>query len=129
MADTKFYHSQVKALVEQATDRLLAQIVLQGEAHTKANIRENDQIDTGFMLNSVYAVTPGDSSYDEARANAEACNPEANMSPEIQADQHEAILAVGAEYAIYQEARKSFLWKAVEQLKDEFPQIVKVVKL
>lgn len=129
MANTKFYQSQVRAAVERATDKLLREIVFTGEGLVAANIQENDQIDTGFMWNSVYAATPGDSHYGAAKALAEARNSKAEMSPEVMPGQHEAILAVGAEYAIYQEARKSFLWKAIEQLKAEFPQIVKAVKL
>jgi hypothetical protein len=129
MAETKFYYAQVKAAVERATDKLLREIVFVGEGYAALNIQENNQIDTGFMWNSVYASTPGESHYGAAKAQAEARNPKAEMSPEVRPGQHEAILAVGAEYAIYQEARMSFLWKAVEQLRAEFPQIVKTVKL
>lgn len=129
MSDVKWYGAEVKMLVERATKKLLNQIVFQGEGHTKVNIRENGQIDTGFMVNSVYAVSAERDSYAESRGGAQACNPKATMSQEIRPGHNEAILAVGAEYAIYQEARQSFLWKAVEQLQAEFPQIARTVKL
>jgi len=129
MGRTQFYHAQVVAAIERATNKVLRQIAFQGEALTKVNINTNDQIDTGFMINSVYAKAPNDNNFSDAKARAEARNPDAQMSPEIATGTNEALIAVGAEYAVYQEAHKSFLWKAVEQLRAEFPQIVKTVRI
>lgn len=117
VAKTKFYLEQVKVKVEEASDLLAEEIAFALEGQAKANIVANDQVDTGFMLNSVYAVTRGGSGYGQARSEAKGKNPDAEMAPEARLENDAAAaVAVGAEYAINQEERKSFLYAAAEQI-------------
>jgi hypothetical protein len=100
---------QVKALAKAATNAAIAALAFQIEGQTKANIVANNQVDTGFMLNSVYSVTPGGSTYGETGSG----NAERTIAPEVSVNEGAAV-AVGAEYAAFQEAKKSFLIRAVE---------------
>ena len=75
--------------IRQNIDAILTEVAIAIEAQTKINIVDNGQVDTGFMLNS------------------------AGHEP---AKDGKAAAFVAAEYAIYQEARRSFLYKAGEQV-------------
>ena len=55
-------------------------------------------IDTGFMINSVYTVSPDDSNYSDAASEAGGKNSQERMLSESSPKQHEAIVTVGAEY-------------------------------
>lgn len=105
-------------LLQEATLEALEAAAFNIEGQAKKNIVKNDQIDTGFMLNSVYTVTPDNSGYSQAEALANAQNPDGVMLPEENlpdvSGQLAAIVAVGAEYGIMQELRNSFLFKAFE---------------
>jgi hypothetical protein len=65
-----------------------------GQANVQAKIRSNGQIDTGFMLNSVYHVTADGSTYQGG----------ANALPEVArpSSPTEAYVAVAAKYGIHQ---------------------------
>lgn len=115
------------ATIQGATDRLMTAIALQTEAHAKDNIVANDQIDTGFMLNSVYTLTPEQgSSYGRTWASGKYQSKksgrtiEQERAPET-ALEAEALAAVaaGANYAIYQELQNSFLYRALEQVQGD----------
>lgn len=115
-----WYGQEVRVRVSNASESFLARIAHQIEAHTKANIVANKQVDTGFMLNSVYVKTPDESGYPAARAAAGARNAQAAMAPEARLEGGaKAAVCVGAEYAIHQERRRSFLYRAAEQVSGE----------
>lgn len=121
-----------------AAEALLSSaLIVEGAA--KQNIVKNDQIDTGFLLNSVYTVAPTKSNYDEAEASATGkvtaegkkrvhlvgkrksrkknkwVNVTGRMLPqEPLPNENTALVAVGAEYGIFQELKNSFLFKALE---------------
>jgi hypothetical protein len=118
--EVKLYLERVKIKVKDATDEALAELAFQLEGHTKANIANNNQIDTGFMMNSVYTITRRDSSYGASTATGQYRDKEGNMverklAPEQRLPSDAAAgVVVGASYAIYQEVRKTFLFKAAE---------------
>lgn len=129
-AETHLNLDHVKATVKSATEEVLKQFAFRVVERAQINIRINDQIDTGFMVNSLYAIWGDGSDYDEAKASAdplkesrktgrlvneERMAPEASLRPGAQA----AVVA-GANYAIYQEARNEFLWPAAEATAGEF---------
>ena len=87
------------------------------------NITANDQIDTGFMLNSVYSVLPDGDSYTEAVTKARS-RASRDMAPKASLDGADGAVACGAEYAMSQELRKAFLLPAVDQASDDFPNII-----
>lgn len=98
---------------------------------TRANIEENDQIDTGFMRASVYYVVeaPGlahHSSYGETWTNGEYFSRRRNQMEKREKAPEETLIAgavglagVAAVYAQEQELRRSFLYKAAEDVNVE----------
>jgi hypothetical protein len=126
MADgvVRFYPARAIGRVRVATQVGLTKLAFDIEAGTKQNIVGNDQVDTGFMLNSVYTVTPASSGYAAAQAAAQACTRgrDGRAVDHIDDMAMEVVrpldlrtgVAVGANYAIYQELRKSFFYAAAE---------------
>lgn len=111
------------ATIKDATDEELAKFAFQIEAQTKANIQSNGQIDTGFMLNSVYTVAEaGGNTYEATRptgtytSSKSGSRAKRKRAPQRRVpNQAAAIVAVGAEYAVHQEIRKLFLYPAAQQ--------------
>lgn len=124
-----WYGEDVSLRLEEAAQEVIAQAALRIEAHAKVNIRDNGQIDTGFMLNSVYVKLPETSTYGQARAAAGAQNADGSMAPEVALPQDAgAAVVVGAAYAIFQEAQQPFLYPAVGRTQREMGGIVERVK-
>jgi hypothetical protein len=116
-SEVNFREEEIRLQMGDVSAEILAALALQIEAQAKVNIQANGQIDTGFMLNSVYTVTDDGSSYNDARGAAESQNEAGGMAPEVAlADGASAAVAVGAEYAIYQEEKQSFLYAAAVQV-------------
>lgn len=118
---SKWYLDEVRVKIEGATQEALNALALQLEGLTKINIQQNGQIDTGFMLNSVYSRFPDQSSYGDAVAGAMAAAGKAGVEREFGPEEAlpegvGAMVVVGAGYAIYQEAQQSFLYRAAEEL-------------
>lgn len=85
-----------------------------GQART--NVVENDQVDTGFMLNAIYHASPLSSTYGQQKAKAEAENSDGEIRPEVALmSDDEAIVVAGAEYSIFQEIVNSFLYRAAQE--------------
>jgi hypothetical protein len=105
-----WYADDVVLVVEDATDELVSELAfyVEGEAKTGA------PVDTGFMRNAIYALTPQGSR--RARAAAEATSAaERDLAPAPGLDEHEAAVHGAAEYTIYQEERVGFLYRALER--------------
>ena len=118
-ADVKTYLKEIRVIAKDATAQVLNALALQIEGQTKANIVENNQVDTGFMLNSVYSVTPVGSTYGDTNPSGTELSPingyvERTIAPEVKVADGGAAVAVGADYAVYQEAKQSFLLRAAE---------------
>lgn len=103
--NVKWYGTRVRAEIKGATDSAIAKLALDIEAGTKQAITDNGQIDTGFMRNSTYSVTKA-SGIHGGGAPQIAGRKAAQMAPLGDSD---AIVGVGAVYAIYNEVKKSFL--------------------
>lgn len=129
MADDKAYvkidfrKEDVLAAVEEAKIDSLRNIGLAIEGQAKVNIVQNNQVDTGFMVNSGYFKMRGHSGYGGTQASGEFAGqskgaggarqraPEANLP-----SGKDALVAFAAIYAIYQEQKQSFLYKAAQQV-------------
>lgn len=107
---------EVRLQLKDASNQMLRTAAALIEQQTKLNIQSNGQIDTGFMVNSVYFVTDDDSNYENAANGAIGVRPDAEMAPEVVAPDGGAAVAVGAEYAIFQEERMPFLYPAIEHV-------------
>jgi hypothetical protein len=118
---TKFYLDKIKVTVQGATQKALEALAFQIEGQTKVNITTNNQVDTGFMLNSVYTLTPEgqrSSTWENgeylSQKTGEKVARQAVAAPSLNGAA--AAVGVGAEYAIFQEAANSFLYRAGEQI-------------
>jgi hypothetical protein len=117
-----WYGEDVMLRIADATQETLDELALVGEGNAKQNIVANNQVDTGFMVNSVYAITS--KGHDLSAASGEYANRSGQMvhrdAGDAQSvDEGEAAIACAAEYAIHQEMRNSFLYRALEQLANE----------
>lgn len=111
--EVKWYQSEVTLKLENATAEALEAAAFDIMGLAKQNIVSNDQVDTGFMVNSVYAKGPGETNYRDAVA-AHAFNPDADFFPEAAlSGELEAVVAVAAEYGIWQEWMKPYLYPAL----------------
>ena len=119
---TDFDIPHVLLAIENASEKAGHKLALQIEAKTKVNIQQNGQIDTGFMLNSTYTVSRNADTYGQADSsgryqNLEGYDVERKIAPQVKLPSDAvAACAVGAEYAIYQEVKKSFLFAAAENV-------------
>lgn len=116
--EVRLHLDHVLLKVAAASDRALEAVALQIEAQTKVNIQQNNQIDTGFMMNSTYVVTRERNTFDQTDASGDQFNrygelvKRRTVPPQPLPGHARAACVVGAEYAIYQEAKKPFLYPA-----------------
>jgi len=117
---TKFDIPHVLASFKKAGEEMADKVALQIEAQTKVNIQQNGQIDTGFMLNSTYTVSKKRNTYGKTNPNGEYVSQEGDLvkreiAPAVRLPSDAlAAVSVGAEYAVYQEVKKPFLYPAVK---------------
>jgi hypothetical protein len=80
----------------------------------------NNQVDTGFMMNAIYAIWADGSNHDsaEAEAKSKADRPFADAPP--LPDQDSSAVHGAAEYTVYQEMINSFMYRAFEQYVSEY---------
>jgi hypothetical protein len=108
--------------VAEGSSHLLGALAQQVVGQAKVNIQANDQIDTGFLINSGYAVSEEGSTYSDTYSDGEYTGQKSGQTsehakePEVLPAEGEAIAAFGANYAIHQEVRNSFLYRALEQV-------------
>lgn len=125
-AQVRWYEQDAILYFGEKERKLLSKLALQCEAFAKINIQQNGQIDTGFMLNSTYAITPTESRYGETWESGEYKSSSGGKSVErrrvesLPQPRDSAAVHCAAEYAIYQEIRQSFLYRALEQLQEAF---------
>ena len=100
------YLDHVRMRVEDATEEALHALALEVEGKSKVNIVNNDQIDTGFMLNSVYVESRRGSTFGGTWPGDESIKAPRHRIPKVYAS---TAVIVGAIYAIYQEMMNPFL--------------------
>lgn len=87
--------------IPSAAAKAVKKAAFDAQRHIQEHIVSNGQVDTGFMMNSVYVVTSEGSSYkNDARSLPEVPPPESPTA---------AYVAVGAAYAAYQNYGTRFL--------------------
>jgi hypothetical protein len=128
--EVRFYLDHVKVVVNEATEQVLNALAFRIVEGAQLNIRANDQVDTGFMVNSVYPIFKDGSGYAAAKDEAEqqttgrdgrTVNHEGDFAPEPALPSDAAAgVVVGAGYAIYQEVRLPFLYPAAQAAAAEF---------
>jgi len=147
-AEVRWDKEQVILRLRDATQKGINAAAHQVEAHAKVNIQQNKQIDTGFMLNSGYTVTPTSSGFISAGARAFNARSEkyfgkrvsrrqrqrVNVAERLLGDEAQlprgevaAAVAFAASYAVWQEIRNSFLYRALTQVAAEAGGIIERV--
>lgn len=119
MADKPFNHfAQLKAKQTAALD----QITRKAGFDCQAGYQQRAAVDTGFQVNSCYVVTSNQSTYSQAKAEAETANPKATMLPEVERPQKlEVKCGVGAAYAFWNEIKRiPAMHEAVEAVRPGF---------
>jgi hypothetical protein len=115
----------------EITEDGLAAVAARVDALAKQGIVTNDQVDTGFMVNSVYHVAGNVSSYQDSSGTHTDKNGnlvDRDMAPEAELPkEYKALVCIGANYAIYQELQKPFLYPALEQVSAEAGGIIEAV--
>ncbi len=113
----------VTLAVEKATAASIGVLAAQVESEAKQNVFSNDQVDTGFMANTIYHVSELSNSYPTTEApgvkTSRKTGRQRTVAKAPQADlpgEFLALVACGAEYAIYQELQQSFLYLALVQV-------------
>jgi hypothetical protein len=121
--ELRLYLDHIRLTLKEASAEALRVAALGIEGEAKIKITENEQVDTGFMRSSTYAFWGDGSNYGTASAEARGKNPDAELNLELslQDGPADAFAGVccGANYAIYQEALKSFLYAGAEQVAAE----------
>lgn len=124
--DVKLYLDHVRIEVKDATEEVLKALAMRVVERAQLNIRENDQIDTGFMVNSGYAIWKDGSTYGQTEksgefsgANGQSVRREIAPEESLPGDAAAGVV-FGANYAIYQEAAKPFLYPGAEAAAKEF---------
>ena len=118
-----WYGEDVKLLIRDVNMRGLIAIGYRIEEQTKINITDNQQVDTGFMRNSVYVSAPKEDSFSQTWDTGEYKSDKTGYMAFRAAwdkidppDKRTVVVVVGAEYAVFLELQNSFLLKAVEQV-------------
>lgn len=119
-----WYRNRVVAKLKDADAKVLDKLAFQTLGQARINIRENRQIDTGFMTNSGFVVSAKRNTYLAALAAATARADRQMATPPSVNTKIESAVAFGAQYAIYQEIRRSFLYQAVQDVSKSFGAIV-----
>lgn len=121
--EINFFVEEVILLVEKVVADGLANVALEIQGQAVLNIRSNNQIDTGFMMNSGYVVAKnGTDTYSKLQSSGVYSGKSGDNLRRELADRAdlpegvEALVAFGANYAIYQEAAKPFLFKAATEI-------------
>jgi hypothetical protein len=107
--------------IKPACKAVVKKTAFDAEGQIKAQITANDQVDTGFMRNSVYVVTSDSSTY---KGGEKALPEVAKPSSET-----EAYVAVAAEYAIHQNYLfQAFFEPGMERVRPGFDAAMRAIK-
>lgn len=127
----------IRAVVEDANPKALYAAALQIEGAAKIRVTENDQVDTGFMRAAIYSVGKDDTNYPSRMTQAEQLResrrgrtvPAGGRGAPARNLRGKALAAVvaGANYSIYQEARKSFLFAGAQDAVGEAAKVIERV--
>ena len=139
MADghVNWYGERVTAVLKDADEKILDQLAFQTLGQARINIRENRQIDTGFMTNSGYVISAQRNTYHQTWPTGEypwkagkhggkpgeAYSERASQAPVD--TRVESVVAFAAHYSIFLELRRSFLYQAIQDVVKHFDGIVR----
>lgn len=120
----EWHGADVLALADKALDEMVSKLALQTVGHAQVNAA----VDTGFMRNTIYAITPrgtdaqgwGSGTYQDRTGNA-VQRTRVYEQPPI--GEHEAAVHVAADYAIWRELADNFVSDALQQAGQDLSQV------
>lgn len=105
-----WYGDDLMLLVDgDVTDEIVTETAFYVEGKAKARA----PVDTGFMRNAIYSITPLAVHREQAEAEASAVA-DRELAPEIDVPEHAAGVHAAAGYTIYQEEAHGFLYGALQ---------------
>lgn len=129
--EVDWFSEEVILKLLDVTENGLEAVAARVDALAKQNIITNDQVDTGFMANSVYFATGNVSSYTDGSGTLTDKNGnlvERDMAPEAPLpSEYRALVCIGANYAIFQEMENPFLYPALVQVAGEADGIIEAI--
>jgi hypothetical protein len=112
-----FFKETIRIRADVYGQAALTAIALRITERAKVNIVQNDQVDTGAMLNGIYAAWPGGASV-------------GGIDPApLPGDGPRALVAGAMEYTIWQEYENAFLYPAFVATAQETRTILETVSL
>jgi hypothetical protein len=131
----KMYLDHVKLRMRESAEHGLVAVAHQLEGAAKVQIVDNDQVDTGFMLNSVYVQSDHVSTYHKIWTSGaplldkrgKVSHPKAAPRAQLNPSLGSVAVVVGAVYAIYQEILRPFLRPAAQLVATQVKGIVEPV--
>lgn len=115
--EINWYSDKVEVHFADVSRRAMEAVAALIDQQAKINIVTNDQVDTGFMVNSVYFRSKEASSYGAAKSATASLPTKSkglNLAPMAELPEgYEALVCVGANYAIFQEMANPFLYPAL----------------
>lgn len=133
----KFVSNERQALeiMHEVDARILDAAAVQILGQAVVNLNQMNAIDTGFLINSGYISTPSTRSYNNTQPTGQYRSDKTGQqvarqrAPEIDipADAG-AVVAFGADYAIYVESRQSFLYKAAFEVQQQIEGAIEQIK-
>lgn len=109
MSTVNWYGNELMVIAEGASDEMLAAFALNTEGVAKTGA----PVDTGFLRNAMYSITPMSNGRGGAVGAARGAA-ERELAPTPVVKAHEAAMHAAAEYTIYQEMRVGFIYRALE---------------
>lgn len=123
-----WHKARVEKIIAKATDSILWALALEGETLAKLQVTANDQIDTGFMRGSIYAVGPGGGKSDYRKIER-TLRPSAGVADEQKPPKKTSAFVCAAEYAMDQEQVNSFMYRALGTLQGRADRIIVAHKI
>ncbi len=105
----KWYGDEMMLTALGASDEMLAEFAFNTEGVAKTGA----PVDTGFMRNAIYSITPQGNTRQSAAASSQA-SADRPLAPAPRVGPHEAATHAAAEYTIYQEERHGFIYAALQ---------------
>lgn len=129
-ATVDFFKEDIILRAGKVSEEALIAIALRIEERAKINIVNNDQVDTGAMLNGIYAAWRTGSGYSAAVSNAGARGSGGQVleqAPLPGGSDPAALVAGAMDYTIWQEYLNPFLYPAFVQTAGETGRYVETI--
>ena len=124
-----FFKEDIRLRADNLSQEALISIALRIEERAKIKIVQNDQVDTGAMLNGIYAAWPGSSSYGAAASAAAARSAGGHVlseAPQAAGEGPSALVAGAMAHTIWQEYIRPFMYPSFTETAREAGGIVEV---